>query len=126
MFHNFLYNYTPRKHLEFTALWPNAHLMYERATQHPCPTGIVATATTNWNATATRRFYGHTYTSPTPKAYTQQKLGLVIVKALALHLRNATRKMGKRPPTSTPQTTHLSPPGIEHNSDNSPFAATYL
>ena len=44
MFENFLYNYTPRKHAPFTKDWPNANIMYDRATNYPCPVGIVHTA----------------------------------------------------------------------------------
>ena len=108
IYHRFLYNYSPRQPLTFKAKRPNAKLMYERATSHPSPTGIVNTACSNWARKPTRRFYGHSYSAPTPKEHVQQQLGLVIVKALALHLRNATRKWARshRSGTHTPHKYH--------------------
>ena len=71
------------------------------ATQHPCPTNVVHLAEARWKATPSRRqFFGHSHTAPGPKEYFLQKLGLSITKAFALHLRNASHKLGKRPPTS--------------------------
>ena len=37
-----------------------------------------------------QHFYGHSYTAPTPREWVLQKLGLVISRALALHLRDVT------------------------------------
>ena len=48
---------------------PNANLMYERASQPPCPLGILTSADILWtqSASPTRRtFFGNSYTSPTP------------------------------------------------------------
>ena len=96
MMENSLFGFSPRKNLTFTEIRPNARRMYERATTYPCPIGIVNKACSNWAREPSRQFYGHTYSAPSPKEHIQQQLGLVIVKALALHLRNATRKMGKK------------------------------
>ena len=82
--------------------------MYRTATQSPAPTGIVHTATSRWRESHPgRTFYGHSYTAPTPREYTIQQLGLGITKALAFHLRNASRKFGTRP---TPVDIHLDTP----------------
>ena len=67
------------------------------------------TASINWKQNKTRKFYGHSYTAPTPKEFTLQQIGLSVTKAFALHLRNSTRKMNSthgvvaQPP----------PPGLE-------------
>ena len=96
MMENSLFGFSPRKNLTFTEIRPNARHMYERATTYPCPIGIVNKACSNWAREPSRQFYGHTYSTLSPKEHIQQQLGLVIVKAVALHLRNATRKMGKK------------------------------
>lgn len=94
MFKNFLFHYAPRRHLAFRADRPYATDMYARATTAPCPLGVVTSASIVWKRTRTRKFFGHSYTAPTPKEYTLGKLGLVITKAFAVHIRNANRKLG--------------------------------
>ena len=93
MMNNFLFGYGPREQLTFPAWRPNAAEMYRRATSYPGPLGVLTTASINWKQNKSRKFYGHSYTAPTPKEFTLQQIGLSITKAFALHLRNSTRKM---------------------------------
>ena len=72
--------------------------MHARATTPPCRSGLIPTAAINWKLNKDRRFYGHSYTAPTPHEHTLQQLGLVITKSYGLHLRNASRRMGTCPP----------------------------
>ncbi len=72
---------------------PNASLMHKRASQPPCPLGILASADLQWkqSASPTRRtFFGNSYTAPTPSLHTLQLLGLSISKAYSTLLCNAT------------------------------------
>ena len=102
MLQNFLFNYKARV---AQATWktdqphakPNANAMFARISNPPCPSGIVLTAAAAWNANRSRKFYGHSHTAPTPKIHILQQLGLSITKGYALHLRNATRRMGVEP-----------------------------
>ncbi len=58
--------------------------MYERASQPPCPLGILTSANIRWaqSASPTRRtFFGNSYTAPTPSLHTLQLVGLSISKA---------------------------------------------
>jgi hypothetical protein len=71
---------------------PHALTMFQRATTSPSPIGILRTANSIWKTTKQRPFFGYSYTSPTPKIFTLQKLGLGITKAFALHIRNAHQK----------------------------------
>jgi hypothetical protein len=61
--------------------------MFRRATTTPCPTGILRTADANWKLNRTRKFFGHSYTSPSPSIFTIQQLGLGLTKAFSLHIR---------------------------------------
>jgi len=101
MTQNLLCHYTPREDLHFPTSHPHAAAMYARAITPPCPSGLIPTAAINWKHNKTRRFFGHSYTAPTPNEHTIQQLGLVITKAFGLHLRNASRKMGYCPPTQS-------------------------
>ena len=74
----------------FRANRPNANTMYHRATSHPAPTAILHAADSYWKSNKTRRYYGHSYTSPSPQIHTIQNLGLGITKAFSLHIRNST------------------------------------
>ena len=74
---------------------PNASLMYERASEPPCPLGILTSADLQWkqSASPTRRrrtFFGNSYTAPTPNLQTLQLLGLSVSKAYSTLLCNAT------------------------------------
>ena len=71
---------------------PNARIMHHRATTHPSPSSILQSADAAWKLNPTRRFFGYSYTAPTPQIHTLQQLGLGITKAFTLHLRNATRR----------------------------------
>jgi len=62
--------------------------MYERATKHPAPTGILLSADAFWKTHKTHKYYGHSHTAPTPQISTLQNLGLGITKAFSLHIRN--------------------------------------
>ena len=124
MLQRFLFHREPRAHINFPASRPNAKLMYTRASSFPCPLGVVPTATAHWKRRGTRRFFGGSYTAPTPKEYILQKLGLAITKAFAMHLRNTSRKFGARPQSH--RTADGSPPGLPHNSETSPFSGVSL
>ena len=91
MFHKFLFGnmYTPDH--KFPKTRPAAERMYHRSMSYPTPLGIVNSASTQWRKSKPRcqHFYGHSYTAPTPREYTLQKLGLAISNALCLHLRDA-------------------------------------
>jgi hypothetical protein len=71
---------------------PNALTMFQQATTSPSPIGILRTADSIWKTTQQRPHFGYSYTSPTPKIFTLQQLGLGITKAFALHIRNAYQK----------------------------------
>jgi hypothetical protein len=64
---------------------PNANLIYERASQPPCPLGILISADIRWtqSASPTRRtFFGNSYTAPTSSLYsTLQLIGLSLSNA---------------------------------------------
>jgi hypothetical protein len=79
---------------------PNANLMYERASQPPCPLGILTSADIRWtqSTSPTRRtFFGNSYTAPTPSIHTLQLIGLSISKAYSSLLCNATRTFQLHP-----------------------------
>ena len=85
----------------------HAKRMYERILQYPCPRGVVTTASINWRHNKRRKFFGHSYTAPTPKEYTMQQIGLSVTKAYALHLRKASKNF------SYPSVNNLgTPPGF--------------
>ena len=69
--------------------------MYTEITSSTSPIRIANQANAKWSKVKTpqRYFYGGSYTSPTPKEYILQKLGLHISIALTLHVRDV--KMGK-------------------------------
>lgn len=98
MFENFLFHNPPKERLDFPDDRPNAARMYDMATNHPCPLGIVTTACVRWKTEETIAFFGHSYTTPTPNQHTLQQLGLVVTKAYyALLMRNTYSKVGNRP-----------------------------
>ena len=61
--------------------------IYERATTHPCPTGIVHLARKHWHNSFLTAVYGDSYLAPTPNEWTLQQIGILITKAFILHLR---------------------------------------
>jgi hypothetical protein len=79
---------------------PNANLMYERASQPPCPLRILTSADIRWpqSASPTRRmFFGNSYTAPTPSLHTLQLIRLSISKAYSSLLWNATHTFQLHP-----------------------------
>ena len=67
---------------------------HERATLHPCPTGIIQLATKYWQATTPTTFYGGSYSAPTPHEWFLQEFGLLIAKAFFMHLRPSGTRVG--------------------------------
>ena len=88
---NFLNLSTQNLQYDFPDHRPNAMTMFKRATSHPSPIGILKTADAMWKSNPTRKFFGYSYTSPTPSIYTTQQLGLGITKAFSTHIRNAIK-----------------------------------
>ena len=90
MFHNFLFG-RMKEIYKFPKTRPNAEKMYNRAMNYPAPIGIIPLATATWKKEKPKQqyFYGHSYTSPTPREYAVQNLGLAISNAVALHIRDA-------------------------------------
>jgi hypothetical protein len=87
----------------FPSSRPNATVMYSKLFRYPSPKGILRLAEHNWSTLPTRRFYDHSYLAPTPSITTiQQKLGLSITKAFALHIRYASRKFIDHPAHTLP------------------------
>jgi len=85
---------------------PFAHIMHERATKHPAPTGILLSADAYWKTHKTRKYYGHSHTAPTaPQISTLQNLGLGITKAFSLHIRNGILRSRTNTSSSTPTDT---------------------
>ena len=74
-----------------------------------CPLGIVHTASANWKRCSDRKFFGHSYTAPTPVEYTLQQLGLGVVKALSIHHSHALGKFGTKPPPKPRRTAVATP-----------------
>ena len=111
MFKGFLYDTVPPQPPPLQACKHNAIRMYNIATTYPCPRGIVTTACINWKRNKRRKFFGHSYTAPTPKEYTMQQIGLTITKAFALHLRKANGSDKMRNPSVV---VVQPPPGFEH------------
>ena len=71
-------------HTNTKNLRPNANLMYECASQPPCPLGILTSADIRWMQYASptqRTFFGNSYTAPTPSIHNLQLIGLSISKA---------------------------------------------
>ena len=94
----FLFDRFPDCPIEFSVGRPNAAAMYQMATAHPAPRGIVNQAHQNWLTVRHRRtFFGGSHTIPTPEIFAYAKLGLTITKALALHVRKAKRHFGVHP-----------------------------
>ena len=71
----FLYQDYPRRPMTFRADKIHARRMYERILTYPCPRGVVTAACINWKHNKRQKFFGHSYTAPTPKEY-HAKLGL--------------------------------------------------
>ena len=92
----FLFGTTP-KLLIFRANRSNTEKMHQRITNAPCPSCIILQATANWKRDKTTRFFGGSYTAPTPQEYTMQQLGLTLTKAYKMFLGKATLHMEVKP-----------------------------
>ena len=73
MFNQVLFNTRPPDLLEFRDNRPNATIMHDLATRHPCPLGIIPTACIKWKRNKHTKFYGHSHTAPTPKGAPSRK-----------------------------------------------------
>ncbi len=116
MFRRFLYGEEPQSPLTFTANTPHAANMYLQSLQSYAPHGILPLANAAWSATKrdNQRFYGHSYTAPTPQVHFLQQLGLACTKAFAAHLRRQSRQQSSSPTQAGPNS---APPGL-----SSPFS----
>ncbi len=88
---NFLYHAETTLEYKFYATQLNAKIMFHKATNDPCPLGILKTADFIWKQHKERTFFGHSYTAPTPSMYTIQQLGLGITKAYTSHYWNVIK-----------------------------------
>ena len=101
IFHNFILHHTPTQDIALPRTRLAAKAMLTRATNFPCPSGILHTATSCWRASnPTNRFYGFSHTAPTPVQYALQNFGLVITKSFGIHIRLASTRIGIRPPST--------------------------
>jgi hypothetical protein len=93
LFQRFLYDIVPRQLLTFSDGCMHGRHIYMLGNTPPCPSGVVTSAYSRWKATATRKFYGGSYSAPTPTEYFDQQLGLAITKAFGMHLRRAEKRL---------------------------------
>jgi len=104
----FLCDTQPMNPITFTPTKPNATTMYHKITHFPSPNpkGTLKLADHNWKLTQTQRFYGHSYSVPTPTIHTLQQIGLTITKAFTIHIRYARQRFLDHPAiTLTPDPT---------------------
>mmetsp|Transcript_23067 Transcript_23067/g.32939 ORF Transcript_23067/g.32939 Transcript_23067/m.32939 type:complete len:162 (-) Transcript_23067:114-599(-) len=116
MLRKFLFGDDPIRELSFSSNWPQASKMYRDSLQSSAPHGILPLANSAWSSSkpAHQKFYGHSYTAPTPKISFLQQFGLACTKAFAIHLRRPTRT---RQSPQVPPGPSRAPPGL-----NSPFS----
>ena len=109
-FRRFLYGTTPTTPYIFPTTRPNAAIMHSLISSHPCPNGIIPLAKASWlkSKAKSQQFYGGSYTCLTPLEYAQQQLGLVIGRAAATHISDATH--GKHLPPDDPYDEDFMPP----------------
>ena len=120
MFHTFLFYYTTPHPVSFNPSQSAAEEIYESATTHPCPTGIVHLVSKHWRISSRTTFYGDSYLAPTPNEWTLQQIGILITKAFTLHLRRSgssvainTRRTSQRIPRQYgPPQDDRPPPGF--------------
>eukprot|EP00985_Skeletonema_marinoi_P012317 scaffold5920_cov204-Skeletonema_marinoi.AAC.6 len=93
MLRRFLFGDDPIRPLSFTPNKPHAARMYLESLQSSAPHGILPLANASWSSSkpAHQKFYGHSYTAPTPRIHFLQQFGLACTKAFAIHLRRPTR-----------------------------------
>eukprot|EP00577_Skeletonema_sp_RCC1716_P032352 CAMPEP_0113406396 /NCGR_PEP_ID=MMETSP0013_2-20120614/19487_1 /TAXON_ID=2843 ORGANISM="Skeletonema costatum, Strain 1716" /NCGR_SAMPLE_ID=MMETSP0013_2 /ASSEMBLY_ACC=CAM_ASM_000158 /LENGTH=453 /DNA_ID=CAMNT_0000292235 /DNA_START=436 /DNA_END=1797 /DNA_ORIENTATION=+ /assembly_acc=CAM_ASM_000158 len=116
MLRRFLFGDDPIRPLSFTPNKPHAAKMYLESLQSSAPHGILPLANASWSSSrpAHQKFYGHSYTAPTPRIHFLQQFGLACTKAFAIHLRRPTRTQ-QAPQASSG--TARAPPGL-----SSPFS----
>ena len=116
MLRRFLFGEDPIRPLSFTANRSQAEQMYRASLQSSAPHGILPLANSSWSSSkpAHQKFYGHSYTAPTPKISFLQQFGLACTKAFASHIRRPIRT--QRAPQASSGPTRA-PPGL-----NSPFS----
>ena len=116
MLRRFLFGEDPIRPLSFTANRSQAAKMYRASLQSSAPHGILPLANSSWSSSkpAHQKFYGHSYTAPTPKISFLQQFGLACTKAFASHIRRPIRT--QRAPQASSGPTRA-PPGL-----NSPFS----
>ena len=104
MMRRFFLNDLPHSPLQFTSAHPEATNMSRLSSLHPGLAGILPLADTMWKRARQphEKFYGHSYTAPTPSTFFLQQFGLACTKAFAIHLR--------RKPSNASRP-HPSPPG---------------
>ncbi len=106
MFRRFLFGDDPIRPLSFSALSqlaPQAAKMYHDSLHSTAPHGILPLAHPSWSASkpAHQRFYGHSYTAPTPQ--------IACTKACAFHIRRPVRTQQAPQASSGPA---RAPPGL--------------
>jgi len=116
---NFLNLTTEDLQYTFRSNKPNAATMFSKITTHPCPIVILKTADVLWKENKTRKFFGHSYTAPTPSLHTIQQLGLGITKAFTTLIRNATKSIHT-------QTANHERREVDHLSDNNSFGRSEI
>jgi len=116
MLRRFLFGDDPIHPLSFTTNKPHAARMYLESLQSSAPHGILPLANSSWSSSkpAHQKFYGHSYTAPTPRIHFLQQFSLACTKAFAIHLRRPTRTQ-QAPQASSG--TARAPPGL-----SSPFS----
>jgi hypothetical protein len=115
MLRKFLLNDNPHTALTFSDRRPHATTMYRQSNQSYSPHGVLPLADSSWKSNKLRKFYGHSYTAPTPTIHFLQQFGLACTKAFANHLRRRPHK--QRSISSTPSSSRA-PPGL-----SSPFSS---
>jgi len=101
MMRRFFLNDQPHFPLLFGPTHQQAANMYRLSSLHPGLTGILPLADATWKRTRQphEKFYGHSYTAPTPSTFFLQQFGLACTKAFAIHLR---RKPSNAPVLNIP------------------------
>ena len=122
MMRRFFLNAQPHSPLQFGPTHPQAANMYRLSSLHPGLTGILPLADATWKRTRQphEKFYGHSYTAPTPSTFFLQQFGLACTntKAFAIHLRRKPSN-APRPQNSTPGP-NRAPPGLSNPYSTTP------
>ena len=110
----------PHSPLQFTSAYPEATNMSRLSSLHPGLAGILPLADAMWKRARQphEKFYGHSYTAPTPSTFFLQQFGLACTKAFAIHLR---RKPSNAPrPHPSPPGPNRTPPGLSNPYSTTP------